>query len=196
MTIYRRIIFTLLISCAGIGTLLGQRKIPLSFTPKIGVNFTDLIISQPSVDATLSKMGWNVGLDARYGNRFAVNAGLHFFRLGSAFKMRAEDTPESVTASQFKFPVGLSYRILKVDYFKLWVKADAVLNTTIRVVNGDPSRRLTGYPKTGFSSRMGIGMDLGRLNIEVNYERSHTELLREIVFAHNELFSITLGIRI
>ena len=51
-------------------------------------------------------------------------------------------------------------------------------------------------PREQFSSRLGFGMELGRLALELNYERGLTEFLRELVFAQNQLVSVTVGVRI
>ena len=173
-----------------------QKSIPVSISPKIGVNFSDLVVSRPGVDATLAKLGWNIGVDVRYGNRFAGNAGMHFFRTGAAIRMRAEDSPALINSSQLKAPLMLGYQFLKVDYFKLWLKGGLVLNYTLRVVEDNPVKVLKDFDAFGLGTRLGVAMDLGRFNLEINYERSHSDLFQDVISAQNKLFSIGLGIRI
>ncbi len=196
MKTLHRICVTLLVGCLLPLVVAAQHSVSLSFAPKIGVNFSEMIVSQPTVAATLSKMGWNLGLDARMGNRLTANGGLHYYRLGSAVQLDTEDSPASLISSQFKVPIGVGYKLLQIDYFKIWARFDAVLNYTLSMVEGDFNRRITDYPRTGFGSRMGVGMDLGRLTIEVHYERGHTKFLQDLVSAHNRLVIVSMGVQI
>ncbi len=180
----------------GSGSLWAQTKGILTLTPKVGVNFADFIVNHPEIDVSLAKLGWNVGIDGTFGNRLVATSGLHFYRTGSAIKLKAEDSAAPVTTSQIKMPLGLAYRLLKVDYFRLWLKSDLAINYTLRMLEGRLKNPVTDYNNIGLSSRFGLGMDLGRLAIEVNYERTLTDITNDRHYTQNKLISVLVGIRI
>ncbi len=168
---------------------------PVRVNPKIGVNFSDLIFStEPAQTSSLAEMGWNVGVDLNYGNKWQGKWGLHYFQLGSGVQMPSDT--QRVTASQVKIPFGAGYRVLKVDYFHLWVHGQAVVNVTTRLRHGNRPLARSSYPRTGLAGRFGLGMDLWKITLELNYEYSFTEILNELIFARNKMVSLSLGIKI
>ncbi len=176
-----------------------QKIVPLSFSPKIGVNFNDFIISESSTPTlSLAKLGWNVGMDVNYGNRVQSKAGLHFFKLGTGIEM-VKDTgnvTERVSTSQFKIPVGVSYKVWNVEYFNLWVQGQIVMNLTTKMVRTRGETESDIYPRNGIGGRLGVGMDLGRFIFEVNYERSFTAILGQTFDAQSKLINMSLGLKI
>lgn len=193
--------FTLSIICLTILTSVvsAQKMTPLSFSPKLGVNFNDFIIEESSSPViSLARMGWNIGVDAAYGNRLQAKGGMHFFKLGTGIETETAAGPitEKVSTSQFKFPVGVSYKVWNVEYFNLWIQSQVVMNLTTKMVHGEAETQNTIYPRSGFSGRMGIGMDIGRLIIEVNYERSFTDMIRQVFDAQSKIINLSLGLRL
>ncbi|MBK8505253.1 MAG: hypothetical protein IPL46_25480 [Saprospiraceae bacterium] len=175
-----------------------QKIVPLSFSPKIGINFNDFIIDDSSDPAlSLARMGWNIGIDANYGHRLQAQAGLHFFRLGTGIEMMKDTgiVTERVSTSQFKIPLGVSYRVCHIDYFNLWLHSQLVINLTTKVVNGSAEAETRIYPRSGLGGRVGIGMDLGRFTLEVNYEGSFTEMLKQSFDARSKLINMSVGLR-
>jgi hypothetical protein len=173
--------------------------VPLSFSPKIGINFNDFIIDDSSEpDLSLARMGWNIGMDANYGHRLQAQGGIHFFRLGTGIEMKKDTgvVKEQVSTSQFKIPIGVSYKILSIDYFNLWLHSQLVMNLTTKVVHGSAEAESNIYPRSGLSGRVGVGMDLGRFILEVNYERSFTEMLKQAFDARSQLINMSIGIKI
>ncbi|MCB0669822.1 MAG: outer membrane beta-barrel protein [Saprospiraceae bacterium] len=176
-----------------------QKIIPLSLTPKLGVNFNDFIIEENSSSAiSLARMGWNLGMDVSYGKRLQAKGGAHFFQLGTGIETMTPDGPvrEKVSSSQFKFPVGASYKVWNVEYFNLWIQGQVVMNLTTKMVHGEAETESNIYPRSGLGGRLGIGMDIGRLVLEVNYERSFTEMIRQQFDARSKLINFSLGLKI
>ncbi|NND06691.1 MAG: hypothetical protein HKN87_09955 [Saprospiraceae bacterium] len=163
--------------------------------PKIGVNFSDLIFStEPANTSSLAEMGWSIGIDADYGNKWLAQGGIHYFQLGSGVQM-PRDT-QVVSASQLKIPMGVGLRVLSIDYFHLWLHSQAVVNFTTRMRRGNLVLDKKDYPRTGLAGRVGIGMDLWKITLELNYEYSFTDLVNESIFARNEMISLALGVKI
>lgn len=176
-----------------------QPVMPISFTPKIGVNFNELIISESSLPTiSLARLGWNLGVDAKYGKRLQAEGGLHFFKLGTGIEVKNDTalTTEKLTTSQLKIPLGVSYKFWNVEYFNLWVHTQVVGNITTKMVQADETTSTKIYPHSGLSGRIGIGMDLARFSVEVNYERSFTEQVRQIFDARSQLISMAIGLRL
>lgn len=176
-----------------------QKIIPLSVTPKLGVNFNDFIIEESSTSAiSLARMGWNIGLDVSYGKRLQAKGGAHFFQLGTGIESMTPEGPvtEKVSSSQFKFPVGASYKVWNVEYFTLWVQSELVMNLTTRMVHDQVDTQNNIYPRSGLGGRLGIGMDIGRFVIEVNYERSFTEMIKQEFDARSKLINLALGLKL
>jgi len=197
----RTLTFVFLLICSTVLMAQSKKVMPLSFTPKIGINFTDLIIDDNLVPtSTFSKLGYNIGVDASYGNRLQARGGLHLFRLGSGLEIKknsfAEPIKERVSASQIKLPVGVSYKVWNVEYFTLWVQAQVVANITTNMKNTSAGYYSNKYPRGGFSGRAGVGIDLARFSLELNYEQGFTDLIQELFNARSELVALAIGIRI
>jgi hypothetical protein len=176
-----------------------QNNVPLTFSPKVGVNFNDFIISESTVPVlSLARLGWNAGVDVNYGYRLQATGGLHFFRLGTGIETIKDtgNTTERVSTSQFKVPLGVSYRIWQVEYFNLWIQTQLVLNLTTRIVQAQGETESVIYPRSGFGGRFGFGMDLGRFVLELNYERSFNDMLRQTFDTRSQLINASLGIKI
>lgn len=168
---------------------------PIRINPKIGVNFSDLIFStEPPNTSSLAEMGWNIGIDLDYGNKWQAKGGLHYFQLGSGVQM-PRDT-QTVSASQLKIPMGVGLRVLSVDYFHLWLHTQAVVNVTTKLHQGNVELDNSDYPRAGLAGRVGIGIDLWKVTVELNYEYSLTDLVNELIFARNEMVSLSVGIKI
>ena len=189
-------VFTCICICIALSQqALAQETKPIVINPKIGINFSDLIFStEPANTSSLAEMGWNVGIDANYGNKCQAKGGIHYFQLGSGVQM-PRDT-QVVSASQLKIPMGVGFRVLAIDYFHLWLHSQAVVNFTTKMRRGNMLLDSEDYPRTGLAGRLGIGMDLWKITLELNYEYSFTDIVNESIFARNEMISLSLGIKI
>ncbi|MCB0687826.1 MAG: outer membrane beta-barrel protein [Saprospiraceae bacterium] len=192
-------IFTLNIICLLLmtGTVSAQKNRPIDISPKLGVNFNDFIIDESSSVISLARMGWNLGADINYGYRLQAKGGVHFYRLGTGIERNDANgsTTERVITSQFKFPLGASYKVWNVDYFNLWVQSQLVVNLTTRMIQTEAETQNEIYPRSGFSGRVGVGMDISRIIIEFNYERSFTNMIKQSFDAQSKIINLSLGFK-
>ena len=196
---HKTVAYILMLLIVGLNQAHSQRIIPLSFNPKMGINFNDLIISESSVPTiSLAKLGWNLGLDVKYGKRLQAEGGLHFFKLGTGIETKIDtaSTLEKVTTSQLKIPMGVSYKFWNIEYFNLWIHTQVVANITTKITKSDAENKNKIYPHNGLSGRVGLGMDISRITVEINYERSFTDLVRQVFDARSQLISLAIGIKI
>ncbi len=191
-----RLYFIVIVVVGLSGFLKAQDYIPLVLNPKVGVNFSDLVDFDNEQVSSSATMGWNVGIDARYGTNFLLKGGIHFYKTGSAW--RAQDsTSQSMhkfAAHQLKLPIGAGIKVLRVDYFNLWLLADGILNYTIDVRNRT-EKDYIDFNKTGLSGRLGIGMDLSRFTMELTIEHSFSELIPDLS-AGSRLVNLSVGIKL
>ena len=153
-----RLYFVLIVVVSFSGFLQAQNYVPLVLNPKVGVNFSDLVDFDDEDISSSATMGWNVGIDARYGTNFLLKGGIHFYKTGSAW--RAQDstslTMHKFAAHQLKIPIGAGIKVLRVEYFNLWLLADGILNYTIDVRNRT-ERDYIDFKKASLSGRVGVG---------------------------------------
>ncbi len=177
-----------------------QKIVPISFKPQLGVNFTDLHISNTYREITPSAMlGWNIGMDVDYGRRWQLKGGLHFFKVASGMET-GRDTfkiDEKVSASQLKIPLGVSYKLWGVEYVSLSVHSQVVANITTKK-SSDSESELTRshYKNSSLSGRVGLELDLSRFTIEIDYERGVNSLVHPFVEADPKILILAVGIRI
>ncbi|MDH3651434.1 MAG: PorT family protein [Saprospiraceae bacterium] len=191
-----KIILTTILLLHGSSYVVAQDYVPLVLNPKIGVNFSDLVVAESEQISGSAKMGWNLGFDIRYGTKFMWKGGVHFYSTGSAWQVA--DTSHSMnklTAHQIKFPIGAGVKVLRIEYFNLWLFADGVLNYTIDVKH-DVEKSYIEYPKTGLSGRLGLSMDLSRFTMELTFERSFTDLISEDLAARNRMVNLSIGLKL
>ncbi len=176
-----------------------QDYIPLVINPKIGANFSDLIISDDASILSSSQLGWNAGFDFRFGTRLLMMGGLHIFAQGSALENADSISirTTSLRTSQLKIPFGVGYKVFRLDYFNVWIYTNAVLNFTVQSAHdeGWPSG-LEDVSRSSIGGRVGIGFDISRFTVEVNYERGISDFINDSRSAKSHLVSMAVGYKI
>ncbi|MBX2815471.1 MAG: PorT family protein [Saprospiraceae bacterium] len=180
-------------------TLSAQDYVPLTINPKIGVNFSDLIIDEGYHLNSASRLGWNAGFDFRYGTKLLFLGGLHLYGHGSA--VEKQDTGVSImsafTNSQLKIPFGVGYKVFRFDYFNVWIYANGVLNLNVTSVRDEGfPERLDQINRSNLAGRFGVGVDISRVTLELNYERSISAFISDEISAQNRLVSLSLGYKL
>lgn len=177
----------------------GQDYVPLVINPKIGVNFSNLLIEDGYAIVSSSRMGWNAGFDFRYGTNFLVLGGLHMYGHGSSVGPRNSTAADmhGFTSNQLKIPVGIGYKIFRFDYFNIWLYGQGVMNFKLSSLaeEGFPTR-IDDFKSSSIAARMGIGFDIGRVTLELNYERGISDFIADEVDAKNHLAGLTLGYKL
>jgi hypothetical protein len=178
----------------------GQQPDRWVINPKAGVNFSDLILAEyaPAQAFSGGILGWNLGADCSYGKRWMARVGLHYFRLGNGVEM-SRDTGlfvQRLSLSQVKIPFGAAYNLIQIDYLKLWVQAQGMATITTQLRENKVEAGPDQYAKTSLGGRLGVGIDLWRITLELNYEYGFTDLLNEVIFARNQMVSLALGFKI
>ena len=182
------------ISFLWVASVKSQDYLPLVINPKVGVTFNNFQVNHEQYQNTLAKLGWNIGVDARYGTKWLAKSGLHFYKIsGDLVPMDTIAIQESLVINQIKIPVGIGLKAFRVDYFNVWFYLDGIFNYSFQ---SNPTRAGdTRHRGTTFSGRAGVGIDLWRFTIEANYERSFTELLDNDIEAKNKMVNVSLGIK-
>lgn len=178
---------------------LGQRSVPITINPKAGINFTSLIIEEGSgsFSNSLSKMGWNGGVDIRYGNQLVGRGGIHYYQLGSSLENRIPNfVTQNLKSHILKVPLGVGINIYKLDYLDFWIFGDVIYSHTFNISADRWRLNSDQFPATVWSGRIGTGMDLSRITLEVSIEKSFTDVIYEDVQAKNYLIQIALGFKI
>jgi hypothetical protein len=196
---HMRFFFGFILSVGIVTVCLGQRSVPVTINPKAGINFTSLIIKEGSgsFSNSLSRMGWNGGIDIRYGNQLIIRGGIHYYQLGSSLEHPDSSlVTQSLKSHILKVPVGVGLNIYKLDYLDFWLFGDVIYSYTFNI--SADQWRLTSdqFPATVWSGRLGAGMDLSKITLEASIERSFTDVIYEDVQAKNYLIQISLGIKI
>lgn len=178
--------------------LTAQDYRPLVINPKIGVNFSNLLLDENYNLSTSTQMGWNAGFDFRYGRKLLIMGGIHIYGQGAAVEdLSANNLRYNVRTSQLKIPAGLGYKIFRLDYFNIWLYGNAVLNLGVQTVadEGFP-QAIDNINRNNLAGRVGIGFDISRITLELNYERSVTDFISDELEAKNQLVGLSLGFKI
>ena len=191
---------TLLLSCTlQPAKLQAQDYVPLVINPKIGLNFSNLLIEEGYAITSASRLGWNAGFDFRYGTNLLIIGGLHVYGQGSSVESQNNSTTEmrGFTSNQLKIPVGIGYKIFRFDYFNVWLYGQGVMNFRLSSLadEGFPER-IDEFKQSSIAGRFGIGCDIGRVTLELNYERGFSNFIGDEVDAKNHLAGLTLGYKL
>ena len=177
----------------------GQRSVPITINPKAGINFTSLIIEEGSGSFwnSLSRMGWNAGIDIRYGNQLVARGGVHYYQLSSSLENHDPNiVTQNLKSHILKIPLGVGINIYKLDYLDFWLFGDLIYSHTFNISADRWRLNSDQFPSTVWSGRIGAGMDLSRITLEASIEKSFTDVIFEDVLAKNYLVQISLGIKI
>lgn len=181
------------------GALSAQDYIPLVINPKVGVNFSDLIIADEARIQTSSQMGWNAGFDFRYGTKLLLMGGMHVYSQGSGVESidSSRSTMSTFRTSQLKVPFGVGYKIFRMDYFNVWLYANGLINFSLESLTHEGwPEKLDEFRRSSISSRFGLGFDISRITVEINYERSISDFIQDDLNAKNHLVSVAVGFKI
>lgn len=195
----RTLVCTVVIALCASSILKSQDYIPLVINPKVGANFSDLIFSDDDLISTSSQLGWNAGFDFRFGTKLLMMGGIHIYGQGSALE-RSDSVAFGMTSlrsSQLKIPFGVGYKIFRLDYFNIWLYANGVLNFNMQtIVDEGWPKELEEVSRTSIAGRVGVGFDISRFTVELNYERGISDFIVDARSARNHLVSLSLGYKI
>ncbi len=190
------ILSILIVTATALDAQSGRR---VSVIPRVGVNFSQLILPEqigpPSWHMTsYSQLGWNAGIDFSYGKRLQARTGLHYFLMRASVE-RNQGTPavDPITTSQLKVPFGAAVSLYQIEYFKVWAHGSFVASLNTRPVQTLSEAGPRSSPVGTLGSRFGIGVDISRFSISLDYERSSTDLITSALQARCQLLSVNLG---
>jgi len=191
------IAFSLAILCAS--SAKAQDYIPLVINPKVGANFSDLVIKDANTLRAASQLGWNAGFDFRFGTKLLLMGGIHIYGQGSALEIQDSVSlrAQSLRSSQLKIPFGVGYKVFRLDYFNVWVYANGVLNLTMHSFHDDGwPTELAEVSQSSLGARFGLGFDISRFTVELNYEQGISDYISDALSARNRLVTLALGYKL
>lgn len=172
----------------------------IKIIPKVGFNVSKFDANWDDYNEfeDRAKVGWQAGVDARFGRFLYVSPGVHY----SSFTMRAVSRDEieggtfkigdETTIQSLKFPVNAGVKIPLIG-----VRAQAgVTPSYVLSIKSPTGSDLGTEPlnRMGFATNLGVGIDILFLTLDLTWEQSRTDFFKNID-GKNNMFALTAGIK-
>ncbi|MEM1328403.1 MAG: porin family protein [Bacteroidota bacterium] len=185
-----------LMSVALVFALVGTTFAQLTINPKIGVNFYDISDTDGEIIPD-GKTGFHGGVDFRIGDKVFVQPGIHYYALSADFQNdglvdRIED---DVRLQNVRIPVLVGTSFLQTDQFKLRANIGLVGLFPI-ATNDNLIFDADDYRNVNFGAATGVGMDLGRLTLDIMYDFGLTDTFEDTsnFSGRGNVLSLSVGI--
>jgi hypothetical protein len=176
-----------------------QSDSKVKIIPKVGFNVSRFDANWDDYNEfrERAKVGWQAGLDARFGRFLYISPGLHY----SSMTMRSVTQDEfeggflfgdETTIQSLKMPINAGVKIPLIGVrAQAGITPSYVLN--IKTPNGtnigtEPLNRMA------FATNIGVGIDILFLTLDLNWEKSRTDFFKHID-GKNNVFSLTAGVK-
>lgn len=159
--------------------------------PKIGVNVSRLS-TDPTGGEISARIGWQVGLDARFGDRLYFQPGLFYFKQSSRLRTpeQLDDTPiteieDNLNRQGLQLLTQIGYYIIDGDGFKLRINGGPAISAITSTNTNAFNLTEDDYRGTNLTGNVGLGFDIFFITLDYNYEFGFSNVF------DNETFSST-----
>ena len=144
----------------------------IQFNPQIGVSalkFTDA----PEGETYKGKVGFSVGADLRFGEKFQIQPGVHYINAVTAIKTEGEAVVNSDVVHKYvKLKALAAYNIIDAEQFKFRLNFGPAYDILLGAKNKDTGDDLKDQFKNGtFFLQGGVGVDILFLTADLGYAR-------------------------
>lgn len=145
----------------------------VAINPQVGMNF--MTFSDPPEGVTHSaNVGFSIGADARLGERFQIQPGVHWFQSSTATEVEGGDIETDVVHQYLKLKAMAAYNLIDGDALKLRINAGPAYDFLINVDDGDFVEK-DDFNSGVFYIQGGVGVDFLFLSAEVGYMQGLTD---------------------
>lgn len=143
--------------------------------PKVGLNVSRLS-TDPELGEISARVGWQLGLDARIGNRLYFQPGLFYYKQSSRLKTQSQvegqepmNIEEDLNRQGLQLLTQVGYYLVNGDGFKLRANVGPAISLLTSVGESETIGE-DDYQGTNITANAGIGIDLFFLTFDYNYE--------------------------
>lgn len=158
--------------------------------PKIGVNASRLS-TDPKVGEVSGRVGYQIGLDARIGDRVYFQPGLFWFRQSTQLRTasQVDDTPpeelkDNLNRQGLQLLTQVGFNIVDGDGFKLRVNAGPAFSVITTVDENDFDLNKSDFKGANLTGNAGIGLDIFFLTLDYNYEFGFSDIFDNDTFSN------------
>ena len=149
--------------------------------PQLGINACKLAGDDVPGLEYKAKIGWQLGIDFRIGDRFYLQPGVHFIRTATAVKYTFSDTAvleDDWIRSSVKAKLLVGYNLIHDETFKLRLNAGPTYDVLLSVDHKDEDIAFDeeNYNAGSFNMDAGLGLDIWIVSVEtgVSYGLSNS----------------------
>ncbi len=145
--------------------------------PKVGINASRLS-TDPDRGEVTARIGYQLGLDARIGNRVYFQPGLFYFKQSSRLKRESQLDDQTIQQIEgnldrqgLQLLTQVGFYIVDGEGFGLRVNAGPAISI-ITSADGDGNVQLVkdNFKGTNLTGNAGLGIDIFFLTLDYNYE--------------------------
>jgi len=148
----------------------------LQVNPQIGMNF--MTLSDPPEGTNFStSVGYSVGVDLRFGERFQFQPGVHWFQTATAVETSTQEieVSEDLIKQFIKLKAMVAYNLIDNGAFKLRINAGPAYDFLVNVDEKDEFFDQDDFKNGIFYAQGGVGVDILFLSAEVGYAQGLTQ---------------------
>lgn len=170
-----------------------------SFNAKGGINLSRLS-SDPMDTNTEARIGFQVGADVRFGDRFKFIPGLYYIKYGNQIQnldmvngsVLLED---DVRIQALRAPLLGAVRLLGLEVLNLHIKGGFAATWVTAVDDNNLNLDKEDYEAFIFGGIVGVGLDVAIFTIDLDYEIGLSDVFKtDAEDVRNNMLSLSVGL--
>ena len=187
----------------------------VAFNPKVGVNFSQITSKAVALSNNGAKAGFNVGIDFRVAgddSRVFFQPGLHYYNVGSRFKVNSSEGEDGGTVSvptedilnvhSLRVPLNAGVYLTNTDSpVRVRLNGGVVPAFVLGVGDSDINIQSEDFETIYWNLNGGLGFDFSIVTLDFNYDHALSDVLSDVdrinaneINGRNRGISISLGV--
>lgn len=157
--------------------------------PKIGVN-TSRLSTDPKGGEVKARVGYQIGLDARIGDRVYFQPGLFWFKQSSRLRTAEQiddnslqEIEDDLNRQGLQLLTLVGFNIVDGEGFKFRINAGPAISIITTVDENDFDLRRDDFKGTNLTGNVGLGLDIFFLTLDYNYEFGFSDIFDNNTFS-------------
>jgi len=173
-----------------------------TINPQAGLT-ASMLTTDPEGTETSGRIGYTFGASARMGDKIYFNPGIFWVRSSNELTTRTQLEDEGTSFGEIRdnasinmihIPMQVGLKVINTDPFALRLAAGPSLSWVTNVQDNDLGLTQDSYNERIWGAKVGAGIDILFLTVDLNYELGITELYQNSD-AKNNILSLTAGIK-
>jgi hypothetical protein len=169
----------------------------LNMPVKAGLNFTQFASDPDSLESSY-RLGYNFGVDLRFGETGIFLTGCHFYRIQTQLKSKSqienEDSfADDVLFNTFNVPANFGFFLYNEDDFKVYIVAGMDIWIPVSVEENSNELEILELQPFFLSGSGMFGLQFWKISLDISYDHAFTQLVQNNEHSKSKTWGASIG---